>query len=254
MSISQSAYEIIQEVKKVLCGKDPVITKVMIAIIAGGNILMEDIPGVGKTTMAMAFAKAMDLDTRRMQFTADVMPSDVVGFSMFNVKTQEFEQRNGAVVCNLFLADEINRTSSKTQSALLEAMEEKQVTIDGKTVMLPEPFIVIATQNPIGSAGTQMLPESQVDRFMICISMGYPDVTSEMRLISARQDDNPLNTVRTVAGCYMMMFWDCTNLSNLTMLATEVSAGDDETKTSCTDMWLYNAGKNASTRTLTLAL
>lgn len=168
----QTLQEMINQVVK---GKQKVVEKVLCAMLAGGHILLEDIPGVGKTTLAMAIAKATDLTYRRVQFTPDVLPSDLVGFSMYNEKTKEFEYREGAVFANLFLADEINQTSPKTQSALLEAMEEEKVTVDGITHNLPAPFTVIATENPIGSSGTQMLPESQLDRFMICLSMGYPE-------------------------------------------------------------------------------
>ncbi len=162
------------EIKKAVKGKDNIVDKVLAAMLAGGHILLEDIPGVGKTTLAMAIAKSMSLSYKRVQFTPDVLPSDIVGFSMYNQNTKEFEYQQGSVFCNLFLADEINRTSPKTQSALLEVMEEGNVTIDGVTRALPTPFTVIATENPLGSSGTQMLPESQLDRFMICVSMGYP--------------------------------------------------------------------------------
>lgn len=162
------------EINKVVKGKSSVVDKVLCAMLAGGHILLEDIPGVGKTTLAMTIAKAMALSYRRVQFTPDVLPSDIVGFSMFNAQTKEFEYKEGAVFANLFLADEINRTSPKTQSALLEAMEEEKVTVDGVAHCLPSPFTVIATENPVGSSGTQMLPESQLDRFMVCLSMGYP--------------------------------------------------------------------------------
>lgn len=164
-----------KEIKRAIKGKDMVIDKVLAAMLAGGHILLEDIPGVGKTTLAMSIAKTMSLSYKRVQFTPDVLPSDIVGFSMYNQDTKQFEYQAGAVCCNLFLADEINRTSPKTQSALLEVMEEGNVTVDGVTRPLPSPFTVIATENPLGSSGTQMLPESQLDRFMICISMGYPD-------------------------------------------------------------------------------
>lgn len=149
--------------------------KVLAAMLAGGHVLLEDIPGVGKTTLAMAIARSMSLSYRRVQFTPDVLPSDIVGFSMYHQETKKFEYQEGAVLCNLFLADEINRTSPKTQSALLEVMEEGTVTVDGVTRSLPDPFTVIATENPLGSSGTQMLPESQLDRFMVCLSMGYPE-------------------------------------------------------------------------------
>lgn len=162
------------EISKAVRGKDEAIVKVLAAIFAGGHILLEDIPGVGKTTLAMSIAKTLDLKYKRVQFTPDVLPSDLLGFSMYNNATKEFEFKEGAVMCNLFLADEINRTSPKTQSALLEVMEEGNVTVDGITRKLPEPFIVIATENPVGSSGTQLLPESQLDRFMICLTMGYP--------------------------------------------------------------------------------
>ncbi len=163
------------EIEKAVKGKEEVVEKVLAAMLAGGHVLLEDIPGVGKTTLAMAIAKAMSLSYRRVQFTPDVLPSDIVGFSMYNQETKNFEYQAGAVLCNLFLADEINRTSPKTQSALLEVMEEGTVTVDGVTRNLPDPFTVIATENPLGSSGTQMLPESQLDRFMVCLSMGYPE-------------------------------------------------------------------------------
>lgn len=162
------------EVNKVIRGKEEVVERVLAAVISGGHILMEDIPGVGKTTLATTFARALSLDYKRVQFTPDVLPSDILGFSMYNNKSGEFEYHPGSVFCNLFLADEINRTSPKTQSALLEVMEEQHATVDSVTRELPNPFIVIATENPTGSSGTQMLPESQLDRFMICVSMGYP--------------------------------------------------------------------------------
>lgn len=166
--------QIVTEVNKVVKGKERVVRKVLAAVLAGGHVLLEDIPGVGKTTLAMALGKSMELAYKRMQFTPDVLPSDIVGFTMYNSKTQEFEYKPGAIFCNLFLADELNRTSSKTQSALLEVMEESKVTVDGVSHMLPRPFTVIATENPFGSSGTQMLPESQLDRFLICLNMGYP--------------------------------------------------------------------------------
>lgn len=171
------------EISKAVKGKDDIIEQVIITIMAGGHILMEDIPGVGKTTLAVAVSRAMGLDYKRMQFTPDVLPSDVTGFSMYSKKTNEFEYKSGAIMTNIFLADEINRTSSKTQSALLEAMEEGSVTVDGVTRKLPEPFIVMATQNPFGSAGTQRLPQSQIERFMTRLSMGYPDRDSEIEIL-----------------------------------------------------------------------
>ena len=166
--------QIVSEVNKVVKGKERVGRKGLGAVLAGGHVLLEDIPGVGKTTLAMALGKSMELQYKRMQFTPDVLPSDIVGFTMYNSKNQEFEYKPGAIFCNLFLADELNRTSSKTQSALLEVMEESKVTVDGVSYALPKPFTVIATENPFGSSGTQMLPESQLDRFLICLNMGYP--------------------------------------------------------------------------------
>ncbi len=166
--------QVIAQVGKVVKGKDDVIRKVLAAVLAGGHVLLEDIPGVGKTTLAMALGRAMKLEYRRMQFTPDVLPSDIVGFTMYNGAQGTFEYKPGAIFSNLFLADELNRTSPKTQSALLEVMEEGRVTVDGITHALPEPFTVIATENPYGSSGTQLLPESQLDRFLICLTMGYP--------------------------------------------------------------------------------
>lgn len=185
------------EVNKVIKGKEQVVRKVLAAVIAGGHILMEDIPGVGKTTLATTFAKTLSLDYKRVQFTPDVLPSDILGFSMYNSGTKEFEFREGAVFCNLFLADEINRTSPKTQSALLEVMEEGNATVDGVTRKLPDPFVVIATENPYGSSGTQMLPESQLDRFMVCLSMGYPAHSDAIAILKGNAS-NPLQHVQPV--------------------------------------------------------
>lgn len=177
-----------REIQKVIIGKEQVIEQILTAIIAKGHILLEDIPGVGKTTLAIAFSRALSLQYRRTQFTPDVLPSDVTGFSLYNKQTNSFEYVQGAAMCNLYLADEINRTSPKTQSALLEIMEEGKVTVDGVTREIPKPFTVIATQNPIGSIGTQKLPESQMDRFMIRLSMGYPDIKSEICILKGEQD------------------------------------------------------------------
>ncbi len=190
---------ITEEVKKAVIGKDDIIIKCLLAIIAGGHILLDDIPGVGKTTLALAFSKAMSLDYKRMQFTPDVLPADVTGFTVYNKQTGCFEYKPGAAMCSLFLADEINRTSSKTQSALLEAMEEGSVTVDGVTHPLPKPFIVIATQNPIGSVGTQMLPESQLDRFIIKLTMGYPDLDSEIAILKSKGASKPAEAISPAA-------------------------------------------------------
>lgn len=195
---AKEARRVLHEVGKAVIGKEDCIEKVMAAILAGGHILIEDIPGVGKTTMAMAFSKAMALEQKRMQFTPDILPSDVTGFFMFNKETGKFTYMPGPVMSNLFLADEINRTSPKTQSALLEVMEEGHVTLDGHVITVPEPFIVIATQNPAGSSGTQNLPESQLDRFMICISMGYPDIHEEINIIKSHYRQHPLDNISPV--------------------------------------------------------
>ncbi len=198
----KQAVKIIKEVKKAVVGKDDVLVKVMEVILAGGNILIEDIPGVGKTTMALAFSKAMQLECRRVQFTPDVMPSDITGFSMYNKATGKFEYKEGAGLCNLLLADEINRTSSKTQSALLELMEEHSVTVDGVTHHCPTPHIVIATQNHVGTAGALPLPESQMDRFTVRLTMGYPSLENEIALLKDRQGINPISLVEPVASAF----------------------------------------------------
>ena len=190
---------IVSEVKKAVIGKDAIIIKVLLAILCKGHILIEDIPGVGKTTLALAFSKALSLEHNRMQFTPDVLPSDVTGFSVYNSSNGKFEFRPGVAFCNLFLADEINRTSSKTQSALLELMEEKNITVDGNTYKLSDPYTVIATQNPIGSAGTHNLPDSQLDRFMLKLSMGYPDFSGEVAILKSKYNTNPLDSVQAVA-------------------------------------------------------
>lgn len=198
----KQAAKIISEVKKAVIGKDEILIKVMEVILAGGNILIEDIPGVGKTTMALAFSRAMQLDCKRVQFTPDVMPSDITGYSIYNKQTGTTEYKEGAGLCNLLLADEINRTSSKTQSALLELMEEHAVTVDGVTHKCPVPHIVIATQNHIGTAGVLPLPESQMDRFTVRLTMGYPSLESEVMILKERQGLNPLDTIEPVATAY----------------------------------------------------
>ena len=195
--MSQKLEQVQAEVNKVIKGKEDVVKKVLAAVIAGGHILMEDIPGVGKTTLATTFAKSMSMHYKRVQFTPDVLPSDILGFSMYNSATKDFEYREGAVFTNLFLADEINRTSPKTQSALLEVMEEKTATVDGVTRPLPDPFVVIATENPYGSSGTQMLPESQLDRFMVCLSMGYPSHADAVAILKGNAG-KPLSKVQEV--------------------------------------------------------
>ena len=192
------AQKILTEVRRAVVGKDQTLLWVLAAIVARGHILLEDIPGVGKTTMALAFSRALGLEYGRMQFTPDVLPSDITGFTVYNKETGTFTYRPGAVLCNLFLADELNRATSRTQSALLEAMEEGQVTVDGKSYPLPEPFTVIATQNPVGAAGTQLLPDSQLDRFMVRLSIGYPSPKDERDMVLSRQGGNPLAAVKQV--------------------------------------------------------
>ena len=188
LNMSQS---VINEVRKVIIGKDEIIIKVLLSILAGGHILIEDIPGVGKTTLAVALSKALSLDYKRLQFTPDVLPTDVTGFTILNKETHKFEYKQGAALTNLFLADELNRTSSRTQAALLEAMEERQVTVEGNTFKLEKPFSVIATQNPTGASGTQLLPDSQIDRFTVRLSMGYPDNDAECKMLLNRSGKKP---------------------------------------------------------------
>lgn len=188
----------LNEIRKVINGKDREIIITMLALLANGNILIEDIPGVGKTTLVLAFSKALGLKYGRIQFTPDTLPSDITGFSSFNKESGKMHFNKGAIFCNLFLADELNRTSSRTQAALLEAMEERQVTVDGHSYQLENPFSVIATQNPVGASGTQLLPDSQTDRFTVRISMGYPDFDAECQMLLNRSKQNPLDNVKQV--------------------------------------------------------
>lgn len=196
----ETAKAVMEEVARVVTGKNDCIKKAFAAILAGGHILIEDVPGVGKTTLAVAFSKVMGLENHRVQFTPDVLPADILGFNMYRKETGDFVYYPGTIMCNLFLADEINRTSPKTQSALLEVMEESKVTVDGVSREVPRPFIVMATQNPKGSAGTQLLPESQLDRFMICMSMGYPDVKSEIAIARGRSSSTNMVELQPVIG------------------------------------------------------
>ena len=186
------AQKLIGQVRRVVVGKDSVLLWVLAAILAKGHILLEDIPGVGKTTMALAYSKTLGLSYNRVQFTPDVLPSDVTGYSVLDQASGTMRYQPGAVLCNLFLADELNRATSRTQSALLEAMEEGQVTVDGKSYALPQPFVVIATQNPTGAAGTQLLPDSQMDRFAVRLSLGYPSAKDEAAMVLQRQGKDPL--------------------------------------------------------------
>ena len=196
--MNEITQNILNEINSVIIGKQDVVAKVLMAVLAKGHVLLEDVPGVGKTTMALSFARTLGLETKRVQFTSDTMPSDIIGYSVYQKDAGEFVYKPGAVMTNLLLADEINRTSSKTQSALLEAMEEYHVTVDGKTSALPSPFVVLATQNPVGSAGTQLLPSSQMDRFIIRTSMGYPDMQSQISILRDRHHENPLDKIHAV--------------------------------------------------------
>lgn len=206
--------EILEQIETVIVGKNDVMERILMAILAGGHVLMEDVPGVGKTTTAMTFARVLGLETRRVQFTSDTMPSDIIGFSVYDKASGKLIYKPGAVMTNLLLADEINRTSSKTQSALLEAMEEGHVSIDGQTHPLPHPFIVLATQNPAGSAGTQLLPNSQLDRFLVKLTIGYPDLRSQVSILEERHTENPLDRVHAVVSAE--------NLKNLKQEAAAV--------------------------------
>ena len=191
--------KIIKNVENVIVGKRDAIELVITALISNGHILLEDVPGVGKTRLIAAVARSIDGSFKRIQFTADVLPSDVTGFSVYNQKIGEFEFKNGAIMSQFVLADEINRTSPKTQAALLEAMEEKQISVDGVTYKMPQPFMVMATQNPIEFMGTFPLPEAPLDRFLIKISVGYPDAESERSVLSMHQMDDPFETLQAVA-------------------------------------------------------
>jgi len=197
--MNEKALAIIREIEKVIIGKKAVIEMILTAMLADGHILLDDVPGVGKTTMAVAISRALGLGFGRVQFTPDVLPSDITGFSMYNKETGKLDYVPGAVYgVNLLLGDEINRTSSKTQSALLEVMEEGQITVDGKTHVLERPFLVVATQNNVGAAGTQLLPYAQLDRFLVKLSIGYPDIESEKNVIRGRQEENPIDGVKRV--------------------------------------------------------
>ena len=199
-NLLENAKNVVSQVNRVILGKEKEVEEIMLAFLAGGHVLLEDIPGVGKTTLALAFSKAMKLDCKRVQFTPDVMPSDLTGFSIYRREEEKFVYQPGSVFCNLLLADEINRTSPKTQSALLEVMEERKVSVEGITREVPKPFFVIATQNPIGSAGTQLLPEAQVDRFMVTMSLGYPDFDHELAMAMSVGENSRTDLVEPVIG------------------------------------------------------
>ncbi len=223
---AEEANELIQkliaEVEKVVIGKHTEIVMLVTALLAGGHVLIEDVPGVGKTTLAAALSKACGLKFNRAQFTPDVMASDITGFSIYNRQKEEFEFKNGLVMTNILLADEINRASPKTQSALLEAMEEGAVTVDGTTYEMPKPFMVIATQNPTGYIGTYPLPEAQLDRFVLRLSMGYPNQAEEITLIADRQTKNPLHLVNAVT--------DADSLNDIRKMVSEVKVSGEIAK------------------------
>ncbi len=201
MQYQEKAREVVEQVSRVILGKKREVEEALLVFLAGGHILLEDIPGVGKTTMALAFSKAMRLEYKRVQFTPDVMPSDLTGFSIYRREEEKFVYQPGSVFCNLLLADEINRTSPKTQSALLEVMEERRCTVEGITRQVPDPFLVIATQNPLGSVGTQYLPEAQMDRFMVTMTLGYPDFDSELFMAMSVGRADRLDQVQPVLEC-----------------------------------------------------
>lgn len=201
----EEARKVLSEVNKAVLGKNDEISEIMTAFLANGHVLLEDIPGVGKTTLASAFSTAMGMERKRVQFTPDVMPSDLTGFSVYNRESNQFVYQPGSVFCNLLLADEINRTSPKTQSALLEVMEERKVSVEGVTREVPSPFLVIATQNPSGTSGTRFLPEAQIDRFMINLSLGYPDYASELEIARSTGADSRVKSVSPVLTTDIML-------------------------------------------------
>ena len=203
--VASAARKVLSQIHRVVVGKDETLMWTLAAMLARGHILLEDIPGVGKTTMALSFSRTLDLDYARVQFTPDVLPSDVTGYSVLNQADGRMVYQPGAVLCNLFLADELNRATSRTQSALLEAMEEGQVTVDGVSHPLPQPFVVIATQNPTGAAGTQLLPDSQMDRFMVRLSLGYPNADDEIAMVLGRQGGNPLHSLKPLMTREVLM-------------------------------------------------
>ena len=196
--IRSVASRIIDNVATVIVGKRDAIELVVVALLANGHILIEDVPGVGKTTLAKAISRSVGLSFKRVQFTPDLLPSDVTGVTIFNQKTREFEFRQGPVMAQIVLADEVNRATPKTQSALLEAMEERQITVDGTTYALPEPFLVLATQNPIEYEGTFPLPEAQLDRFLMRVNLGYPERQDELQVLATRQREQPIDDIQQI--------------------------------------------------------
>ncbi len=202
MKIRTEIEPVIREIEKVIAGKTEIIEKILMAILSGGNVLLDDVPGVGKTSLALAFGKVLGLSCKRIQFTPDVLPSDIVGFSIYNKEGERLRYVPGVINdCNILLADEINRTSSKTQSALLEAMEEHSVTVDGNTYELKNPFVVIATQNNVGTTGTQALPQAQLDRFLLSLTIGYPDKSTQMDILKGVVGADSIDKVKPIYDC-----------------------------------------------------
>ena len=216
----QKITQLQEQLETIIKGKKEITDKILMAVLAKGHVLLEDVPGVGKTTTALALSRLMGMDFNRIQFTPDVVPSDVTGFTMYDKQSGQFLYRPGAVMCNLLLADEINRTSSKTQSALLEVMEEGNVTVDGVTRKVPEPFVVIATENPAGSVGTQLLPESQLDRFMICTSLGYPSLENEIAIVKGRQIQDDKAVLQPVINAEQLLY--CKKLVEQIYMADDI--------------------------------
>lgn len=206
VGFQQLCDQIERNINQIMIGKGAVIEQLLIALAAGGHVLIEDVPGIGKTTLVSSLAKSLSLSFNRIQFTPDLMPSDVTGFNLFNQKTNTFEFQPGAVMAQMILADEINRTSPKTQSSLLEVMQEGQVTVDGVTYPIPQPFLVLATQNPVEHLGTYLLPEAQLDRFMLKINMGYPTVDEEVQILRLYDSENPLTALKPVAGADQVLW------------------------------------------------
>ncbi|NLY43375.1 MAG: MoxR family ATPase [Clostridiaceae bacterium] len=192
--------KLVDNIEKVMVGKRRVVEFMVISLLCEGHVLIEDVPGVGKTTLAASLARSLDLDYKRIQFTPDILPADITGLTIFDQKAGEFRYHPGVVMTNILLADEINRTSPKTQSSLLEVMEEKQVTVDGQTHKLPKPFMVLATQNPVEYVGTFPLPEAQLDRFFMKIQIGYPTFEEEMEILNRFRDKNPFDYLNPVAS------------------------------------------------------
>jgi MoxR-like ATPase len=203
--INQSIERLAVNVEQVMVGKRPMIELILIALLCEGHVLIEDVPGIGKTTLAKAIARSLGCTFRRIQFTPDLLPSDVTGISFFNQKQSEFEFRPGPIIAQIVLADEINRATPRTQSALLEAMEERQITVDGETRLLPRPFVVLATQNPIELEGTFPLPEAQVDRFLLRVKLGYPTAAEESQMVQRFEQQNPLDSLQAVMSDVELM-------------------------------------------------